>query len=188
MKWIQYVQYVQLATVALALPLASASASAQASPTLANAVNDGRSADTWLRDGDELFLQYAPKTFHFSPSPEHAKWSHMVNVEIRSKYDRVWGADQTLFGLALFKNSFDQFSQYVYWGQKWDLHPNIYAKVTAGLLQGYRGKYRDKIPLNKLGVAPAIIPSIGLRFGNFSVEGVLLGGAAAQVAVGYSFK
>jgi hypothetical protein len=161
---------------------------AQISPTLANAVTDGRSANTWLRDGDEIFVQYAPKTLHFSPSPNHVKWTHMVNGEIRSKYDRVWGADQTLFGLALFDNSFGQFSQYVYWGQKWDLTPNIYAKVTAGLLHGYRGKYRDKIPFNKLGIAPGIVPSVGLRFGNVSIEGILLGGSGAQLAVGYSFR
>ena len=175
-----------LATVALAL--CAAPSFAQISPTLANAVSSSRTADTWLRDGDELFIQYAPKTIHFSPSPNHVKWTHMVNAEIRSKYDRVWGADQTLFGVALFDNSFGQFSQYVYWGQKWDLHANVYTKVTAGLLHGYRGKYRDKIPFNKLGVAPAIVPSIGLRLGNVSIEGILLGGSAAQLAIGYSFK
>ena len=111
-----------------------------------------------------------------------------MNVEIQSKYDRVWGADQTLFGVALFDNSFGQFSQYVYWGQKWDLHPNVYAKVTAGLLHGYHGKYRDKIPFNRAEIAPAIIPAIGVRFGNLSIEGILLGGAAMQFAVGYTFR
>ena len=179
-----------LAAVAvnLAVALCAAQAFAQISPTLADAVTDGRTADTWLRDGDALLFQYAPKTIHFRPSPNHAKWTNMVNVEIQSKYDRVWGADQTLFGLALFDNSFGQFSQYLYWGQKWDLHPNVYAKVTAGLLHGYRGKYRDKIPFNRAEIAPAIIPAIGVRFGNLSIEGILLGGAAMQFAVGYTFR
>ena len=178
-----------VAVAALALSaLCSAHAVAQISPTLADAVKDGRSADTWLRDGDELFFQYAPKTVHFHPSPNHAKWTHLLNAEIRSQYDRVWGADQTLFGVALFDNSFGQFSQYVYWGQKWDLHPNFYAKVTAGLLHGYRGKYRDKIPFNRAGIAPAIIPTLGVRYGNVSIEGILLGGSAAQFAIGYSFR
>ena len=178
-----------VAVAALALSaLCGAHAVAQISPTLADAVKDGRSADTWLRDGDEIFLQYAPKTIHFHPSPNHAKWTHLLNAEIRSKYDRVWGADQTLFGVALFDNSFGQFSQYVYWGQKWDLHPNFYAKVTAGLLHGYRGKYRDKIPFNRAEIAPAIIPSLGVRYGNLSIEGILLGGSAAQFAIGYSFR
>lgn len=178
-----------VAVAALALSaLCGAHAVAQISPTLADAVKDGRSADTWLRDGDEIFLQYAPKTIHFHPSPNHAKWTHLLNAEIRSKYDRVWGADQTLFGVALFDNSFGQFSQYVYWGQIWDLHPNFYAKVTAGLLHGYRGKYRDKIPFNRAEIAPAIIPSLGVRYGNLSIEGILLGGSAAQFAIGYSFR
>ena len=173
---------------AATMTLCAAQSFAQISPTLADAVTDGRTADTWLRDGDVLLFQYAPKTIHFRPSPNHAKWTNMVNMEIQSKYDRVWGADQTLFGLALFDNSFGQFSQYVYWGQKWDLHPNVYAKVTAGLLHGYHGKYRDKIPFNRAGVAPAIIPAIGVRFGNLSIEGILLGGAAMQFAVGYTFR
>jgi hypothetical protein len=180
MKWFQ-----RAATATLAL--CAFQVCAQNAPTPASAVG-GRSADTWLRDGDVLFIQYAPKTIHFSPSPEHAKWTHLVNLEIRSQYDRVWGADETLFGLALFKNSFDQSSQYLYWGQKWDLHPNFYAKVTAGLLHGYRGKYRDKIPFNRAEIAPAIIPSIGLRMGNVSIEGILLGGSAFQFAIGYTFK
>ena len=175
-------------TVTVVSAVGAAQSFAQISPTLADAVTDGRNANTWLRDGDEVFIQYAPKTLHFSPSPDHAKWTHMVNAEIRSKYDRVWGADQTLFGLALFDNSFGQFSQYIYWGQKWDLHPNIYAKVTAGLLHGYRGKYRDKIPFNRAEIAPAIIPSLGVRYGNVSIEGILLGGAAFQLAVGYTFR
>ena len=32
---------------------------AQISPTLADAVTDGRTANTWLRDGDNLFVQYS---------------------------------------------------------------------------------------------------------------------------------
>lgn len=173
---------------AAALALCAAQTFAQISPTLADAASAGRSADTWLRDGDVLFIQYAPKTLHFSPSPDHAKWTHLVNVEIQSKYDRVWGADRTLFGVALFENSFGQFSQYLYWGQSWDLHPNVYAKLSAGLLHGYRGKYRDKIPFNRAEVAPAIVPAIGLRWGNVSLEGILLGGAAFQFALGYTFR
>ena len=184
MKWFQ-----SFAAAALTLcAMHSTHTMAQSVPASATVASSGRNADTWLRDGDVLFFQYAPKTLHFSPSPDHAKWSNMVNVEIRSQYDRVWGADETLFGVALFDNSFGQFSQYLYWGQKWDLHPNVYAKVTAGLLHGYRGQYRDKIPFNRAGVAPAIIPSLGLRVGNASVEGILLGGSAFMFAVGYTFR
>ena len=180
----------QLAAVSVkvAVALCAGPSFAQISPTLADAVTDGRTANTWLRDGDVLFFQYAPKTIHFNPSPNHAKWTNMVNVEIQSKYDRVWGADQTLFGLALLDNSFGQFSQYIYWGQKWDLHPNVYAKITAGLLHGYRGQYRDKIPFNRAEIAPAVIPAVGVRFGNVSVEGILLGGSAFMFAAGYTFR
>ena len=87
---------------------------------------DGRTADTWLRDGDSFFLQYSVYTKHFSQNPEHVNRSHMINLEIQSKYDRVWGADKTLFGIAQFKNSFGQPSQWLYWGQKWDINPGNY--------------------------------------------------------------
>ena len=60
----------------------------------------------------------------------------------------------------------------------------FYMKLTGGLLEGYKGEYRDKIPLNRFGVAPAIIPSLGARYDRVSAEVVLLGAAAAMVTVG----
>ncbi len=64
-----------------------------------------------------------------------------------------------LAGGATFRNSFSQRSNYAYLGKRFDSdsYP-VYLKLTGGLLQGYRGEYRDKIPLNRFGVAPAIIP------------------------------
>ena len=51
-------------------------------------------------------------------------------------------------------------------------------------MQGYRGEYRDKIPLNRFGVAPAIIPSVGVRLGPLGSELVLLGNSAAMINLG----
>lgn len=148
---------------------------------------DGRSAETWLRDGDRISIAFSPYTEHFRNNPEYAKHSYLVDLGIESKYDRVWGSDATLFGLAIFKNSYGQPSQYVYWGQQWDVKPWFYTKVTAGLLHGYKGKYKNNIPFNDLGVAPAIIPSVGFRYGNARVEAVVLGFSALMVTVGYRF-
>ena len=130
---------------------------------------------------------FSPYTEHFRHNPEYARHTYLVDLGIQSNYDRVWGADATLFGLAIFKNSYGQPSQYIYWGQQWDIKPWLYAKVTAGLLHGYKGKYKTNIPFNDLGVAPAIIPSVGLRYGNFRVEGVVLGFSALMFNVGYTF-
>ena len=160
----------------------------QAAPAgTAPAPASGRNADTWLRDGDRIYVGFSPYTEHFRNNPEYAKHTYLVDLGIQSKYDRVWGSDATLFGLAVFKNSYGQPSQYIYWGQQWDIKPWLYAKVTAGLLHGYKGKYKNNIPFNGAGVAPAIIPSVGLRYGNFRVEGIVLGFSALMFNVGYTF-
>ena len=174
-------------TATATLLLCAAPAFAQISPTLADAVTDGRTANTWLRDGDNVFVQYSAYTKHFSQNPAHVNRNHMINVEIQSNYDRVWGADKTLFGIAQFKNSFGQPSQWLYWGQKWDLNPYVYAKLSAGLLHGYKGKFRDKIPFNKAGIAPGIIPSLGVQYKGFTLQANFLGTSAVLVAVGYTF-
>lgn len=164
-----------------------APAIAQISPTLANAVTDGRSADTWLRDGDRFFIAYSPYTEHFRNNPEYTKHTHLVDVGIESKYDTVWGADQTLFGVSVFKNSYGQPSQFLYWGQRWDIKPWLYAKVTAGLLHGYKGKYKNNIPFNGAGVAPGIVPAIGVQYGDVRAEAIVLGFSALMFTVGYRF-
>lgn len=160
---------------------------AQISPTLANAVTDGRSAQTWLRDGDRVFVHYSPYTEHFRNNPEYTKHTHLIDAGIESNYDTVWGADKTLIGLAVFKNSYGQPSQFLYWGQKWDIKPWLYAKVTAGLLHGYKGKYKNNIPLNGAGVAPGIVPAIGVQYGDVRAEAVVLGFSALMITVGYRF-
>lgn len=170
----------------------SCAAFAQTSPVapigaMSVASSDGRNADTWLRDGDSFFLQYGFYTKHRSYSPEHVDHNQLINLEIQSNYDRVWGADKTLFGVAFFKNSFGQPSQWLYWGQKWDFNPYVYAKFTAGLLHGYKHKYRDKIPFNKAGVAPGFIPTIGVQYKGVTFEAIVLGTSALMFAVGYQF-
>jgi len=184
MKWYQPAAcavFAFLATYAFAqgAPLPPASAAA--------ATTDGRNADTWLRDGDRVYMAYSPYTEHFRNNPEYVKHTHLVDLGIESKYDTVWGADRTLFGLTVFKSSYGQPSQYIYWGQRWDLKPWLYAKVTAGLLHGYKGKRKNSIPFNDLGVAPGIVPAIGVQFGDVRAEAVVLGFSALMFTVGYRF-
>ncbi len=163
-------------------------ASAQSAPaTQTAAAAQARNAETWLRDGDRIFFQYSVYNKHWTENPEHVNRNHLLNFTIESNYDRVWGADKTLFGFAQFKNSFGQPSQYLYWGQRWDFNDYLYVKVSAGLLHGYKGKYRDKIPFNKLGVAPAILPTLGVRYKDVSLEAIILGNSALMVGVGYTF-
>ncbi len=169
-------------------PVAAQSVPPAALPSGTRAISLPEPAsESWWRPGDRLLIGYSLYTLHRNKNPEHVNRNHLVTLEINSDYDRVWGADKTLFGVSTFRNSFGQQSAYIYWGQRWDFNDHLYAKVTAGPLWGYRGKYRDKIPFNQFGVAPAIIPTLGVRYGETSAEVIMLGTYALMFAVTYRF-
>lgn len=139
------------------------------------------SAAAQAESGDFWYLQTSVYTTHWSNDPEHNNHQDLIGLE-RNR------ADGVVFGGATFRNSFSQRSNYVYAGKRFDWEGTpFYAKVTGGALQGYHGKYRDKIPLNHYGVAPAIIPSLGARLGPVGTELVVLGNSAAMVNVGVGF-
>ncbi|MHC5351107.1 sn-glycerol-3-phosphate transporter [Pseudomonas sp. A46] len=127
---------------------------------------------------DAWYLQTSVYTRHFHPDPIHNNNQDLLGLEYQAGDGRVAGG-------ATFRNSFRQRSQYAYVGKRYDSDSNpFYLKVTGGLIQGYRGEYRDKIPLNRFGVAPAIIPSAGLQVGRLGGEMVLLGNSAMMVNLG----
>ena len=94
-------------------------------------------------------------------------------------------------GLALFRNSFGQPSAYAYVGKQWSGlmgNPQLFAKVSAGLIYGYKGKYQHKIPFNDYGIAPAIIPAVGYAFNREdSVQVMVLGTAGLLFSYGHRF-
>lgn len=128
-------------------------------------------------------LTLSPYTHHWSYSAEHK------NVFLGALDRYVDG--KRFCGLALFSNSFGQPSAYGYVGQRWDGilgNPKLFTKVTAGFIYGYHGEYKDKIPFNKYGIAPAIIPSVGYAFTpQDSAQVILLGTAGLMFAYGHSF-
>jgi hypothetical protein len=132
-----------------------------------------------LAPGDQVRLTYGPWAYHFNHSDEHVRFNHLLGVELVSSRWTFWRADRSAVGLALFDNSFGQFSQYVWFGQEWDWAKfaggDAFVTVTAGLLHGYRDEHRDKIPFNSAGIAPVIIPSVGVRWGRFSLQATVLG-------------
>lgn len=126
-------------------------------------------------------MQTSVWTTHFSPDPEHNNRQDLIGVERREHDDWLWGG-------AMFRNSFSQRSVYLYRGRQFDFaETSFYAKLTAGLLWGYRGEYRNKIPLNHLGIAPAILPSVGYRWKSVGAELVMFGVAGTMLNVGYHF-
>lgn len=122
-------------------------------------------------------------THHWSNSPEH-------KTVLLVAADRQL-ADNRFCGMAVFTNSFGQPTAYPYFGKRWDGvlgSPNTFVKVTAGLLYGYKDQYKDKIPLNKYGIAPAVIPALGYRFTkDDSGQIMVLGTAGVLFAYGRSF-
>ncbi|WP_130904900.1 MULTISPECIES: sn-glycerol-3-phosphate transporter [unclassified Pseudomonas] len=124
------------------------------------------------------YLQTSLYTRHYSADPDHNNTQELLGLE-RNEDSGL------LFGASTFKNSFSQRSFYLYAGKRFDnpTYP-VYLKLSGGLIQGYHGDYKDKIPLNRFGVAPAIIPSLGAHFGSVATELVLLGTSAAMITAG----
>lgn len=121
-------------------------------------------------------------TKHFDPDPDHVNDQNLIGVEMYFKNN--W-----LAGVSVFDNSYGQNSQLVYMGYSWPIMSSEYwyFKLIGGLLHGYKEPYEDKIPLNGLGVAPAIVPSLGFKYRRVFAEAHLGGLAVVTFTVGFSF-
>ncbi|MFI2819857.1 hypothetical protein [Vreelandella piezotolerans] len=134
---------------------------------------------------DHTLVQTSLLTRHFEPDPEHTNQQNLVSIELHNP-------ERWLAGAAWFKNSFDQPTWYFYAGREfplWQLTDEISvrAKLTGGLLRGYKDEYRDKIPLNHLGIAPALLPSIGVQWGRVESDLIVFGTAGVMITAGIRF-
>lgn len=134
--------------------------------------------------GQKYQAFFSPYTHHWSYDEEH-KQVYALSVSRLLPNNRFCG-------FSLFNNSFGQPSAYAYIGKTWpgllSSYPEIYVSATAGVIYGYVGKYKNKVPLNVGGFAPAIIPAIGYRLSpRASVEVQLLGTAAFMVGATWRF-
>jgi hypothetical protein len=130
------------------------------------------------------YFQTSVASRHYHPSPEHNNNQRLVNLEWDNNGDYLLGA-------ALFKNSFNQSSQMIYVGKKFRpiaSTQELYLKLTAGLVHGYKDQYRDKIPFNSRGTAPVIVPAVGYCYKVVCSELVLFGNAGAMLTAGIRFK
>jgi len=121
-------------------------------------------------------------TKHHDPDPDHVNDQNMIGFEGQTR-------DKRVLGLAVFDNSFGQKTEYLYMGKKWRQFSSDqwYFKLTGGLLHGYEEPYEDKILLNGLGVAPALVPTLGYQSKSFTVELNQLGLAATMITAGFTF-
>ena len=121
-------------------------------------------------------------TTHYDPKPEHVNRQNMLGFELETEEKQV-------YGLAIFDNSFGQNSEYLYTGKKWHnfRSERMYFKLTGGLLHGYKEPYENKIPLNDLGIAPALVLTLGYQHKGLVIEFSQLGLAAGLITVGFVF-
>jgi len=113
-------------------------------------------SDTTAEGSWELVV--APFTHHWRKDAEH-------RPVVLLGLERI-ASDGSTVGGALFRNSFGQLSAYAYYGHEWnDLlgSDSLYFKLSGGIIYGYRGRFKDKVPFNVGGFSPAIIPAIGWR-------------------------
>nr|WP_298411593.1 hypothetical protein [uncultured Halomonas sp.] len=134
---------------------------------------------------DHGLVQTSLFTEHFRSSSEYDEDQNLIGIELHNP-QRWFG------GVAWFKNSFDQPTWYFYGGREiplWQLSHgiNVRAKLSAGLLRGYDGDKRDNIPLNHLGIAPAILPTIGLRWKRLEGDLIVFGTAGMMFTGGLRF-
>ena len=120
---------------------------------------------------------------HFSSREDHDGPPVLVAVE-RSKSSNYY------YGLALFNNSFNQFSQFLYVGREfpWQrVHETFRFRLSFGLVHGYRDEFEDELPLNYKGFSPGLVPSIGFKRNGVGFDMALLSNAGLMLSVGYEF-
>jgi hypothetical protein len=104
-------------------------------------------------------LSLSPYTYHFHPSDEH---EYVYAIGLVKRLEKNW-----IVGGSYFSNSFGQPSAYVFFGQRYDNLPGFekwYLQWNVGVLYGYVGEYKDKVPFNYGGFSPGFVPSVGYKF------------------------
>lgn len=170
------------------LALAVLLLSAQSFAALAQEASPVSGLDGWT-------LGVAPYTYHFSDArkehsfePDDERHADVWLVTAERRFD-----EHQLAGLALFNNSFGQFSQYAYYGwqfRPWNAHPQLFLKLTGGVIHGYKYPYHKKIPFNnRNGWGVTVIPGVGWDFDrHWGAQVNVLGTSALMFQVNYMFR
>lgn len=137
-------------------------------------------------DNGTLRLRTSLYTHHWSHNPEHNDQQRYIGFDYIRK-------DNWMVGFGYFRNSFGQPTEYLYFGKEWKLwQPTenfaLRGMLTGGLIHGYKGKYKNKIPLNNLGTAPAILPTLALDWKFLTLEMHVLGNAGMMATAGFQFS
>ncbi len=134
---------------------------------------------------DRFYFQTSLATVHWNPQDDHNNTQKLIYGEWRLQ--ERWLEGQVLVGASAFSNSFSQPSQFVFGGLLWrpfDSLAAAYVRLAAGVVHGYKGDYRDNIPFNSSGFAPAIIPAVGYCYNRVCLETVIFGTAGLMWTLG----
>ena len=102
---------------------------------------------------------FSPLALHYSGNSAH-KPVVLLGLEHEA-------TDGVVLGASLFSNSFGQPSTYLFGGQRlygWSAWDPLYAEWSAGLLYGYVGAFKHKVPLNYHGFSPGLTAGLGWQF------------------------
>jgi hypothetical protein len=134
---------------------------------------------------DRFYIQTSVATVHFHSDPKHDDTQKLIYGEWRLPQRFLDG--QVIVGASFFDNSFGQPSQFVFGGLLWrpaEKVPELYVKVAAGVIHGYKGEFKNKIPYNHSGYAPGIVPAVGYCYNRFCGEMIVFGGAGMLWTLG----
>lgn len=140
--------------------------------------------NAWHNGPGHWRLALSPFSLHFSNNPEH-RYVWAIGMERQRP-------DNWLAGASYFSNSFGQPSAYVYLGKRFPAllnTPQLFGQVSAGVLYGYKGAYKDKVPLNFNGFSPGLLVSAGWQFTpRVSATAHMLGTAGLMVQLAYELN
>lgn len=163
---------------------AEVSAEPGGSGLMARTWNSVTDMEAWYGDGHWRAV-FSPGAPHFRYSEEHR---HVWALGVERQRPDDW-----LAGLAYFSNSFGQPSAYAYLGRRFnDLSeqwPTFFAQASAGVIYGYKGKFKDKVALNVNGFAPGALIGVGWQFDRQSALTLhLIGDAALMIQLSWDFR
>jgi len=172
------------ASLGLAGLLACCSAGAQP----AEAAAPGSTLAGWTFGVSPYSLHYSDARKEHDWEPDTQRHSHVWLLQAEKALDERHSA-----GLALFKNSFGQPTQYLYYGWRFrplDSTPGLFIKLTGGVIHGYKAPYHKKIPFNNpSGWGVTAIPAVGYEFTkNWSVQVNILGNAGLMLHISYTVR
>lgn len=115
-----------------------------------------RFTEGWKEPGGHWRVALSPYTYHWNPSEQHREVYAIAFERQR--------ADGWLAGASRFRNSFGQPSAYIYLGWRsgplWE-QEQLFWQWSGGLLYGYRGEFKNKVPANVNGFSPGALLSLG---------------------------